>query len=136
MKRLTYLAILEPSADGGYGISFPDIPGCISYCKTLDEAQENAEEAASLHIYGLEEDGEPIPEPTIEYKVDCMVGNIIMPVTIHPDLYRARRDNERVRTNITIPAWLKKEAEANNVNYSRILETALLEYLKIPFKYR
>ena len=59
-----------------------------------------------------------------------------MPVTIHPDLYRARRDNERVRTNITIPAWLKKEAEANNVNYSRILETALLEYLKIPLKYR
>ena len=136
MKTLTYLAVLEPSKDGGYGIFFPDLPGCISFSKTIGEALENAEEAASLHVYGLEEDKEEIPEPTVDYIANMTCGNIILPVTIHPDLYRAKRENERVRTNITIPLWLKKEAEAKKVNYSRLLETALLDFLHIPQRYR
>ena len=38
-------------------------------------------------------------------------------------------DNRRVKTNITIPAWLKELAEQNGVNYSRLLETALMDCL-------
>ena len=38
-------------------------------------------------------------------------------------------DNKRVKTNITLPAWLKRIAEEHCVNYSRILETALMDYL-------
>lgn len=37
---------------------FPDIPGCISFGETLEEAQENAKEALELHVYGLEKFGE------------------------------------------------------------------------------
>ena len=59
-----------------------------------------------------------------------------MPVTIHPDLYRAKRENERVKTNITLPAWLKREAEKKHVNFSRLMENSLLDYLKIPQNYR
>ena len=55
-----------------------------------------------------------------------------MPITIHPDIYRLKRDNERVKTNTTLPAWLKRIAEEKKVNYSRLLESALLEYLQIP----
>ena len=43
-----------------------------------------------------------------------------------------KRDNERVKTNITLPAWLKRIAEEQKVNYSRLLETALIDYLQIP----
>lgn len=57
---------------------------------------------------------------------------VVMPVTIHPDMYRLKRDNERVKTNTTLPAWLKRIAEEQKVNYSRLLETALLDYLQIP----
>lgn len=57
---------------------------------------------------------------------------LVMPVTVHPDLYRMKRDNERVKTNITLPAWLKRMAEEKKVNYSRLLESALLEYLQLP----
>ena len=47
-------------------------------------------------------------------------------------LFRMKKDNERVKTNITLPAWLKRIAEEQKVNYSRLLETALMDYLQIP----
>lgn len=132
MLNITYLAILEPAKNGGYGISFPDLPGCISFGENLAQAQKMAAEAASLHVYGMECDGEAIPVPSVSLPKNITNGMIVMPVTIHPDLYRMKRDNERVKTNTTIPAWLKRIAEKQKVNYSRLLETALMEYLEIP----
>jgi post-segregation antitoxin (ccd killing protein) len=40
-------------------------------------------------------------------------------------------DNRAVRTNTTIPAWLKELAEANGINYSQVLTTALMEMLQV-----
>ena len=59
-------------------------------------------------------------------------GNVVMPITIHPDLFRMKKDNERIKTNITLPAWLKRIAEEQKVNYSRLLEATLIDYLQIP----
>lgn len=132
MLNLTYLAVLEPGEDGSYGISFPDLPGCFSYSDNLSEAGAMAEEAAELHVYGLEQDGEPIPKPSVSLPKETTEGMVIMPVTIHPDLYRMKRNNERVKTNVTLPCWLKKAAEEQNVNYSRLLEAALIDYLRMP----
>lgn len=132
MLNLTYLAILEPGEDGSYGISFPDLPGCFSFCDSLAEAGPMAAEAASLHVYGMEQDGEAIPEPSTTLSEEVTSGMLVMPVTIHPDLYRMKRDNERVKTNITLPAWLKRIAEEQKVNYSRLLENALMDYLQLP----
>ena len=132
MLNLTYLAVLEPGEDGSYSVSFPDLPGCFSYGDNLTEAQRMAEEAASLHVYGMERDGDEIPTPSLNLSRESTDGNVVMPVTIHPDLYRAKRDNERIKTNITLPAWLKRIAEDQKVNYSRLLETALIDYLQLP----
>lgn len=132
MLNMTYLAVLEPGKDDSYSIFFPDLPGCFSYGGNLDEAQRMAAEAASLHVYGMEQDGEEIPEPSSSLPKEVTEGNVIMPVTIHPDLYRMKRDNERIKTNITLPAWLKRIAEEKKVNYSRLLEAALIDYLQIP----
>lgn len=132
MLNLTYLAVMEPGTDGSYSVSFPDLPGCFSYGANLEEASRMAAEAASLHVYGLEEDNEKIPEPSLSLSKEETEGNVVVPVTIHPELYRLKRDNERIKTNITLPAWLKRIAEENHVNYSRLLEAALLDYLKLP----
>lgn len=132
MLNLTYLAILEPGEDGSYGISFPDLPGCFSFADNLAEAEQMAAEAAELHVYGMEKNGEAIPEPSTSLPPEVTAGMVVMPVTLHPDMYRLKRDNERVKTNTTLPAWLKRIAEEQKVNYSRLLETALLDYLQIP----
>ena len=132
MKNLTYLAVFEPSSDNAYSIYFPDLPGCISFGNSLLEAQQMAAEAASLHIYGMEQNGEAIPTPSQSLATEDTEGNVIVPITIYPDLFRQKKDNERVKTNTTLPAWLKRLAETQNVNYSRLLENALLDYLHIP----
>lgn len=132
MLNLTYLAVMEPSENGSYSVSFPDLPGCFSYGADLEEASRMAAEAASLHVYGLEQDNEPVPAPSLSLPKEVTDGNVVVSVTIHPDLYRLKRDNERIKTNITLPAWLKRIAEENKVNYSRLLESALMDYLKLP----
>ena len=126
MRKLTYLAVLEPSTDG-YGVFFPDLPGCTSFGSTVEEAQENAKEALELHIYGMEQDGETLPTPSKNISKDIVADGIATAVSVFPDVVKNDMDNKRVKTNTTIPLWLKRAAEARNVNYSRILEVSLLD---------
>ena len=59
---MEYIAYLHKDRKSDFGVSFPDFPGCVTAGKTLDEARRMAVEALSLHIKGMMEDGEPIPE--------------------------------------------------------------------------
>lgn len=59
-----YVAIIHKDSDSDYGVSFPDFPGAASAGKSPDAALVNAEAALALHIAGLREDGESIPEPS------------------------------------------------------------------------
>ena len=130
MRTLTYLAKLEPSEDGGYGVSFPDLPGCYSCGDDLEDALRMAKEALELHIYGMERDGDPIPKPS-KPDPEEFAGCVSAAVSICPDMVRLEMDNRKVKTNITIPYWLKSMAEKQNVNFSKLLEAALIEYLGV-----
>ncbi|MDP2743480.1 MAG: type II toxin-antitoxin system HicB family antitoxin [Dehalococcoidia bacterium] len=62
--------ILEPNEAGGYTVSVPLLPGCISEGDTKEEALANVKEAIELYMESLEADGEPIPsEESIEEAV-------------------------------------------------------------------
>src|SRR5689334_19747357 len=63
MARREYVAIIE-AADHGYGVFFPDLPGCTSGGDSVEEATLNAGEAAGAWVEVTAEHGEPIPEPT------------------------------------------------------------------------
>ena len=132
MKKITYLAVFEPG-DDGYSVYFPDLPGCISFGKDFETAQREASDALGLHLYGLESAGEQIPPPSEKPEIDLETadGYLVSPVTIFPGFIRNELDNRRVQTNVTIPAWLKEEAEKRKTDYSQILESALMEYLGI-----
>jgi predicted RNase H-like HicB family nuclease len=55
----------EQDAPGdGYGVVFPDLPGCTTSGDTIEQAYENAFEALALHIEGMNDDGMALPEPT------------------------------------------------------------------------
>lgn len=133
MRKVTYLGVFEPNGDGGYGVYFPDIAGCTSFGETLEEAKKNAIEGLCGHFCFMEQDGDEIPEPSKKIMDDELdEGELVFPVTIFPDLMHNEMDNQRVRTSVTIPHWLKQKAENRSVNFSRLLETALMEYLEIP----
>ena len=60
---MEYIAYLHKERKSDFGVSFPDFPGCVTAGKTLEEARRNAVEALVLHIEGMLEEGEEIPEP-------------------------------------------------------------------------
>lgn len=59
---MRYIAFIHREPDSVYGVSFPDVPGCISAGNTIDQAIRNAVEALSGHIRILEMDGDPVPQ--------------------------------------------------------------------------
>ncbi len=62
-----FRVILEPNELGGYTVTVPLLPGCISEGDTKEEALANIKEAIELYIESLQADGEPIPtEETVE----------------------------------------------------------------------
>ena len=89
MRSVTYLAVFEPSADG-YGVYFPDLPGCIGFGSSFEEAQRSAAEALGLHLYGMEQDGDEIPAPSKAPKIDpeTAPGFLVSPVTVYPELVK------------------------------------------------
>ncbi len=60
---MKYAVIFEKSKTG-YGAYVPDLPGCVAVGKTLKESQRLIREAIELHLEGMREDGDPIPEAT------------------------------------------------------------------------
>ena len=62
MRHFTALIHKDPDSD--YGISFPDLPGAITAGVDLDDARAMAAEALALHLEGLAEDAEVVPEPS------------------------------------------------------------------------
>lgn len=59
-----YIAYLHKTRKSDYGVSFPDFRGCITAGRTLEEARRMAGEALALHVEGLLDDGETLPEPS------------------------------------------------------------------------
>lgn len=60
---MRYVAFLHDDEKPGFGISFPDFPGCVSDGDTVDDALRRGAEALSFHVEGMLADGEPIPNP-------------------------------------------------------------------------
>ena len=57
-----YVALVHKDKGTSYGVSFPDVPGCISAGDTLDGALANAAEALTGHLALMRADGDSIPE--------------------------------------------------------------------------
>ena len=63
MPVVYYPAIIE-AGDSGFGVVFPDLPGCVSAGDTQQAAARNAETALRAHLGLMQDDGDPIPEPS------------------------------------------------------------------------
>jgi predicted RNase H-like HicB family nuclease len=120
-----YIALIHKDANSDFGVSFPDLPGCITAGATLDEARTLAAEALAFHLEGLAEDGEPIPEPS--QLTDIMVERENRDaVAVLIDAPKAV--TRAVRINITLPSDVLEEidryAEAEGLSRSGFLARA------------
>jgi predicted RNase H-like HicB family nuclease len=95
-----YIALIHKDAGSDYGVSFPDLPGCVTAGLDLDDARAMAEEALALHLAGMAEDEEPIPEPSSLESVMAERENrdaVAILVKAPPTTAKA------VRVNMTLP---------------------------------
>lgn len=131
MDKYMYPALFEAYEDGGYTVSFPDLKGCITEGDNLEEALKMAKEALELFLWNMEDDNEEIPEPTPPEKLETQKGSFIVPIEADMLLIRAKMNNKTVNTTVTMPQWLKYQAEKNKINFSQLLQEALKEKLNI-----
>lgn len=126
-KSYTYAAVFAKEENGGYSVRFPQLDGCFTQGDDFEDARSNAVEAMSLHLYGMEQDKEDIPEVNLHPAAGK--GEMVVPVTAWMTPFRDAMENRAVKKTLTIPAWLNDAAESKGVNYSQILQSALKDYL-------
>ena len=129
MKKLLYPACFYPCEEQeGYTVVVPDLPGCVTQGKSLIDAIGMAVDAASGWVLDEMEDGKPIPPASKIEDVcaDDRPGGFVNLIVLDIDAYAEKYGEKAVRKNLTIPAWLNTYAEANNVNFSRVLQDALV----------
>lgn len=126
--KLIYPAVFYPFSDGsgGYVVEFPDLPGCVTEGKNLENAFENATDAASGWVLDELEEGNPVPEASKYENVKTRENGQVNMVLLDMDAYAEQYGEKAVRKNVTIPAWLNTFAEKQRINFSQVLQEALL----------
>ena len=130
---MNYPVVIHKDRNSDYGVTVPDLPGCFSAGSTIDEAVAMAREAIELHLEGLIEDGEVVPQPgriedyqgKRQYK-----GGVWALVSVASASLRIAAK----RVNITMPERIldavDRFAEAEKESRSGLLTKAAVAYLK------
>ncbi len=129
MKYL-YQAFFEEEKEGGYTVTFPDVPEAVTCGDTLEEAVEMAKECLGLCLEQRKEDNIEIPKSNIG-AIKCPKNQFVMIIEFDSVEYNKKYNKKSVRKNVTIPVWLNDVAEANNINFSNVLQNALVKILDI-----
>jgi predicted RNase H-like HicB family nuclease len=129
-RSYSFAAIFEYDEDG-ISVSFPDLPGVFTCGDDEDEAYRNAKEALGLHLFGMEQDLDPIPvsskvhELSLDTKHAAVIVNVFMPII------RDRVQRATIKKTLTLPKWINDLAEEHKINFSQVLQEALKERLDI-----
>lgn len=84
-----------------------------------------------LHLFGMEEDNEEIPEPTPINQITAEKNQAIILIDAFMPPFRERQHTKFVKKTLSIPSWLNAEAEHSGVNFSAVLQEALKQRLQI-----
>lgn len=88
-------------ADDGISISFPDLPGCLPCADTMEEAFGNAREALQLHLYGMEENGESIPDASPVANIHAGTNETMAMIEAWMPPFRERMDDVNNHRNMS-----------------------------------
>lgn len=120
MAEYVYPALFHLNEeDGSYTITYPDLPGCISEGKSLENALYMAQDALRVWLGYLTDQGEALPKATPALQLQAAPGEFV-------NLVRAEvRDNKAVRRTVSIPKWMDDQVSAAGISLSKILQDAL-----------
>ena len=128
--KFFYPALFHKEAEGGFWVSFPDIPECLTQGTDMSHAYEMAVDALGLALADrMKENNVPVPT-SIDFLV---IAENSYPVIIEFDLleYKKKHSSRAVKKTLTIPEWLNDEATKKGINFSAVLQEALKAQLGI-----
>lgn len=135
--KYNFPAVFHAEAEGGYSISFPDVPGCYSQGETVQECCEMAEDALNLMLWEMEENNQPIPAPAPIKDIQSRYPDDIVTLVKADTLaYRELYDTKAVKKTLSIPRWLDTLAQERRINFSNVLQQALMKELDVSPHYR
>lgn len=131
MHHYFYPAIFHNDEKGGYWISFPYFPECMTQGETMEEAYEMAVEAMGLCIDDRLKNEESLPE--VSAPVDYILQEGDFSCLIEFDLvqYRKKHNTKSVKKTLSIPEWLNEAAMEHDINFSQVLQEALMKKIGI-----
>lgn len=126
MAQFVYPAVFHPNEDdGSITVTFPDLPGCITEGKSLENALYMAQDALSVWLEYAVDNKEPIPAASSRQGMTLEAGEFV-------NLIRAEvRDNRAVRRTVSIPKWMDDKVSEAGLSLSRVLQDALKERLNV-----
>lgn len=121
--------------ENGYSVIFPDLD-LATRGDTMDEAMAMAVDCLAGRLHWLKQDGDPIPQPSPmnainlaaiskELEIEPQEAFVNM-VSVDVAAYAKEHFNKSVRKTLTIPAWLNTAALEMDINFSQVLQEALL----------
>jgi predicted RNase H-like HicB family nuclease len=118
-----YSALFHKNDDGSYTITYPDLPGCISEGKSLENALFMAQSALTQWIEYLSDKQQNIPKASETGKIKIKNGEFINLIRV--DI----KDGRAVKRTVSIPKWMDDKVIKNGLSLSRVLQDALNERL-------
>lgn len=130
--KYIYPAIFTKDEDGSYLVKFPDIEGCYTEGKDLTEAYMMAEDVLNLMLWTLEDDkNKIIPAPSDPKDIKYDENSFVSLISADTLAYRKLYDKKSIKKTLTLPAWLNNLAIEKNINFSNILQNALIKELRV-----
>lgn len=129
MNKLFYPAVFHKAAEGGFWVEFPDIPECFTQGEDMDQAYEMAVDALGLSLTTMEEMQEKFPKASTPEQIQIEDG-ILMVIEFDIMEYRRKHCSKAVKKTLSIPKWLNEAAIHAGINFSQVLQEALMEKLK------
>lgn len=128
--KYAYPAIFEED-DGSIAVDFPDLKNCFTQGEDMVDALEMASDVLSAKLVFMEDSGEEIPAPTPIGSLrleEHQYATLVMADTL---AYRKANSTKAVKKTLTIPSWLNEAAEKRSVNFSQVLQEALLHIIEM-----
>ena len=126
MDKVFYPAIFHEAEEGGFWITFPDFPECLSEGDDMSQAYHMAVEALGLAITSREQEKEEIPEPSDFRQLSVSEKEKIVIVEFDMLADSKRTKSKAVKKTLSIPEWLNEAACNAGLNFSQILQEALI----------
>ncbi len=129
MKKLFYPAVFHKAEEGGFWVEFPDIPECLTQGDDMSQAYEMAVEALGLSLTTLG-DGEELPPSSSPEAIKVEDGFLVV-VEFDMAEYLRKHCSKAVKKTLSIPEWLNEAAMKANINFSQVLQEALMQKINI-----